>query len=102
MKWTKAHSHNAVAAKARKRVERAEVDLVHGRRRKTPKPRRSRARFTIQIRDHVVGDSLTLNLHPAPWPNQWICEHGQFSSAKIGRSVALILAGGSSCGRQNG
>ncbi len=59
-----------------------------------PVPRKSRARFTIQIRDHKHSDSLTLNLHPAPWPNLWLCEHGQLSSAKIGRAIALILAGG--------
>lgn len=57
-------------------------------------PRRSRARFTLQIRDHAVGDSLTLNLHPAPWRNQWLCEAGQFSSAHLGRALALILQGG--------
>ena len=57
-------------------------------------PRKTRARFTIQIRDNKVGDSLTLNLHPSPWPNLWLCEHGQFSSAKIGRAVTLLLGGG--------
>jgi len=41
-----------------------------------------------------VGDSLTLNLQPAPWPNRWLCEHGEFSSAKLGRAIALILQGG--------
>lgn len=51
-------------------------------------------RFTLQIRDQVSGDSLTLNLHASPWPNLWLCEHGQFSSAKIGRAVTLMLGGG--------
>jgi hypothetical protein len=91
MKWTKRHSQNAVAARARKRME--PLEIVEARRR-VPIPRKSRARFTLQIRDHKVGDSLTLNLHPAPWPNRWLCEHGEFSSAKLGRAVALILQGG--------
>ena len=94
MKWTKQHSQNAVAARTRKRVEQAEADPAKEPRRRIPVPRKSRARFTIQIRDHAVGDSLTLNLHPSPWPNRWLCEHGQFSSAKLGRALALILKGG--------
>jgi hypothetical protein len=93
MKWTKRHSQNAIAAKARKRMAPTLADEPTVRCRV---PRRSRARFTIQIRDHAVGDSLTLNLHPAPWPNRWVCEAGQFSSAHLGRVVTLILQGGPS------
>jgi len=92
MKWTKQHSRNAVAARARKRMaDEPAPDQWSGRVRV---PRRSRARFTLQIRDHSVGDSLTLNLHRSPWPNRWLCEQGEFSSAKLGRSVTLILQGG--------
>lgn len=91
MKWTKAHSKNAVAAKARQRT--SEVEWTEPRRR-VQVPRKSRARFTVQIRDHKIGDSLTLNLHESPWPNTWLCEHGQFSSTKLGRAVTLILGGG--------
>lgn len=95
MKWTKQHSQNAVAARARKRLESFNVESsTFNVQRSVPRPRRSRARFTLQIRDHAVGDSLTLNLHPAPWRNQWICEAGQFSSAHLGRAIALILQGG--------
>lgn len=91
MKWTKRHSQNAVAAKARKRMN---PDILVESYRRVRIPRRSRARFTIQIRDHKVGDSLTLNLHQSPWLNRWICEHGDFSSAHIGRSISLILQSG--------
>jgi len=93
MKWTKAHSHNAVAAKARRRLAEPEPEWTDPHRR-VAVPRKGRARFTIQIRDHAVGDSLTLNLHRSPWPNLWLCEHGQFSSAKLGRVVTRILGGG--------
>jgi len=91
MKWTKRHSQNAVAARARKRLTPLEADEPA---RRVPVPRRKRARFTIQIRDHAVGDSLTLNLHPSPWPNLWLCEHGQFSSAHLAKTLSLILGGG--------
>ena len=94
MKWSKRHSHAAVAAKARKRIAEATADWTEPKGPRLRLPRRSRARFTVQIRDHSVGDSLTLNLHAAPWPNRWICEQGQFSSAHLGRMVALILQGG--------
>ena len=92
MKWTQRHSRYAVAARARKRLAPVELNEPPG---KVPVPRKARARFTIQIRDHHIGDSLTLNLHASPWPNLWICEHGQFSSARLGRAITLILGGGS-------
>ena len=91
MKWTKRHSAAAVAARARKRGAPVEWTEPVG---KVRVPRKTRARFTIQIRDNKIGDSLTMNLHASPWPNLWLCEHGQFSSARIGRSVTLILGGG--------
>ncbi len=94
MTWTKLHSQNAVAARARKRIMPTTVSEERPSRCRVP--RRSRARFTIQIRDHAIGDSLTLNLHASPWPNRWICEHGQFSTAHLGRAIAHILQGGTS------
>jgi hypothetical protein len=92
MKWTKRHSQNAVAARVRKRLDEPLPERWSAGRLRLP--RRSRARFTLQIRDHAVGDSLTLNLHPAPWPNRWLCEQGEFSTARLARAVALILQGG--------
>lgn len=91
MKWNKRHAALAVAAKARKRMADQEWTEPLG---KCRVPRKTRARFTIQIRDNEIGDSLTMNLHASPWPNLWLCEHGQFSSARIGRAVTLILGGG--------
>lgn len=93
MKWTKRHSQNAVAAKARKRMAAGEALFAETAQR-VPGQRRTRARFTIQIRDNKNGDSLTLNLHESPWDNVWVSAHGVFSSAKLGRAVALILQGG--------
>lgn len=92
MKWTKRHSQNAVAAKARRRMN--PMGEPQARRYRVPMPRRARARFTLQIRDHLHGDSLTLNLHPAPWPHRWICEQGQFSTAHLAKTIRLILEGG--------
>lgn len=48
--WTKQHSRNAVAAKERKRIERAEAEPVIDRRRVTV-PRKSKADFIIRIED---------------------------------------------------
>lgn len=68
-------------------------DLAHDARLSEPvfKPRPRRARFTIQIRDHQHGDSLTLNLHPSPWQNRYLCAQGEFSAAHLGRVVTLLL-----------
>lgn len=90
MKWTQRHSSNAVAAKARKRVERAQADPVIEPYR-DPLPKRTKAVVTIQVRCHSHGDSLTLNLHRSPWANLWFCEQGRFSSAHLGRAIAEIL-----------
>ena len=91
MKWTKAHARAAVAARARRRIARATAEWPDEPRTRVPVPRRTRAAVTLQIRDHEAGDSLTLNLHRSPFPNVWVCELGQFSSAKLGRVIALLL-----------
>ena len=83
MTYTKAHSQNAVAAKARQRIARATAEPAREPRRRVPVPRKRRAIVTIQIRDHWVGDSLTLNLHRTPWPNRWVCEQGEYSTAQL-------------------
>lgn len=93
MRWTKRHSQNAVAAKARRRMALIEWrEETAGR---APVPRKRRARFTIQIRDHAVGDSLTLNLHPSPWPHLWFCDQGEYSTAHLAKAIGLIIRGGS-------
>jgi hypothetical protein len=94
MKWTKRHARNAVAAKVLRRIAVSDAVFTPLDGSPPPRPRRRRARFTIQIRDHAVGDSLTLNLHPTPWANRWVSEHGEFSSAQLGRALTLILQGG--------
>jgi hypothetical protein len=96
MTWTKAHSKNAVAAKARRRIARATAEWPDEPRARVVVPRRPRATMTIHVRDHLAGDSLTLNLRRSPFPNLWVCELGQFSSAKLGRVITLLLqsAGG--------
>jgi hypothetical protein len=91
MKWTKAHSRNAVAAKARKRMQQTFDDVDRTQQRRVPVPRKRRATITIQIRDREIGDSLTLNLHRSPWPNHWLCEQGQYSTAQIGEALKHML-----------
>lgn len=95
--WTKRRSQNAVAAKRRRRerdvTEELEWPSAH-----TYQPPRPWARLTLQIRDHRLGDSLTLKLYATPFANQWSTGSGQFSSAHLAKTVRLILqsAGGKS------
>lgn len=88
MIWTQRRSKNYVQAKARKRLNPPEPPEEHPF---STRRQRTKSRITIQIRDHFHGDSLTLSLKRAPWPNRWVCEHGEFSSAHLGKAVRLIL-----------
>lgn len=54
-------------------------------------PRKSQAIVRIQFQDFRRGESLTLNLHRSPWPNRFICEHGQFSAEHLGKAIKLML-----------
>ena len=93
MNWTKAHSQNAVVAKARKRIERATNPPPETRRR-LPHPR-GRAKWRIQIRDLEHGDSITLTLHRLPWPARYVDMEGQqFSAAKLGKAIRVLLTQG--------
>lgn len=89
MHWTKAHSRNAVAAKARRRIVepdwRREV-------RKKDLFRRSKAKWRLQIRDLEHGDSVTLLLYQLPWPSRFIGSDGkEHSAAGLGRFVSTLL-----------
>ena len=50
MTWTKKHSKNAVAAKERKRLERANADVIDFAYR-GPSPRKAKADFIFRIED---------------------------------------------------
>lgn len=90
MRWTKSHSDNAVAAKARKRL--AESDWKLEVRRKDLL-RRSKAKWRLQIRDLEHGDSLTLLLYPLPWPARFVGSDGKEHSASgLGRFISTLLA----------
>jgi hypothetical protein len=89
MKWTKAHSRNAVAAKARKRMADLVIESESGA---LFRPPRSHARFRLQIRDLKIGDSLTLSLTELPWRGRFFTSDGQeLSTAGICRAIAAIL-----------
>lgn len=89
--WTKKHSRNAVAARARRRIERGEAATEAQRPRNVRRPR-GRARFWISIRDRKIGDSMTLSLSELPWPGRFVDSRGQqLSTAQICRAVKTIL-----------
>jgi hypothetical protein len=93
MTYTKAHSQNAVAAKARRRIARATAEDAPARapRQRIPVPRQARAAITIQLRDHEVGDSLTLTLHRSPFANHWFVGKASYSTATIINGVKHLL-----------
>lgn len=91
MRWTKRHSQNAVAAKARKRMDRATAPTETGPRRKVAMPR-SNARFQLTIRDWQIGDSITLSLTPLPWRGRFVdSEHNELNTAQICRMLQETL-----------
>lgn len=80
MYFTAAYSKNAVAKKARLRIERAEaVPKIERRKIRVP---RSRARFTITVQDHQIGDGMRLSLRELPWRGRFISTEGQELSTK--------------------
>ncbi len=90
MNWTKRHSQNAVAAKSRRRVERAkrEPEIEGIRLQRT----RRRAKWRLQLRDLEHGDSLTLTLHRLPWPARYVDAAGHpHSAASLGRALTAML-----------
>jgi hypothetical protein len=61
MRWTKQHSQNAVAAKERIRIERANADPVIETHRKMRIPRKSRADFIIRI-ESARGERVQVSI----------------------------------------
>ncbi len=91
MSWTKRHSQNAVAAKARRRLHPAEPQPERAVAPRRPHPR-GRAKWRLHLRDLDHGDSLTLTLHRLPWPARYVDTAGQpHSAASVGRAVATLL-----------
>ncbi len=89
MKWTKQHSRNAVAAKARNRMAEPDWKLEV---RKKLLIRRAKAKWRIQIRDLEHGDSVTLLLYQLPWPARFVGSDGKERSASgLGRSLTTLL-----------
>ncbi len=89
MKWTKEHSRNSVAAKARKRM--AEPDWKEKVRTKVL-VRRAKAKWRLQVRDLEHGDSLTLLLYKLPWSARFSGSDGrQHSATGLGRFLSTLL-----------
>ena len=91
MRWTKAHSKNAVTAKERLRIARALAPLKGGT--EQPRARASvKVRFVLTIEDTKIGDKLRLSLYELPWRGRFVSTDGkELSSAAISRAVQTIL-----------
>jgi hypothetical protein len=88
MPCTTKHSRNAVAAKARNRM----APSLRAERRRRVRIPRWRKRFTVQVRDHKIGDSLTLSLAELPWRGRFITsDHTQLHTRQICSAIAAIL-----------
>jgi hypothetical protein len=61
MRWTKQHSKNAVAAKERLRIARADADPVIEPARKLRLPRKARPEFIIRI-ESARGERLQVSI----------------------------------------
>ena len=89
MIWTKRHSQNAVAAKARKRMAQRDPEK--------PPPvkvrvRRLKAKWTLSVRDEEHGDSFTLKLYRLPWKGRYVgSDHREHSANQLGRMVSVLL-----------
>lgn len=91
MRWTKAHSQNAVTAKERLRIARALAPLKEERSNRVRVPT-ARVRFTLTIEDAKIGDKLRLSLYELPWRGRFASTDGkELSSAAISRAVQTIL-----------
>ncbi len=89
MKLTQAHSKNAVAARALKRMEPPDFSQEVQTKIRV---RRTIAKWTIQIRDRENGDSITISLHRLPWPARYVDTEGRnHSAASVGKMVATML-----------
>ncbi len=93
MIWTKRHSQNALAAKARKRMASIEVKPEKASRVFVP---RVKAKYRLQIRDLEHGDSITITLYRLPWPARYVDGDGcEYSGSMIGRGIGALLIHGS-------
>jgi hypothetical protein len=88
MKWTKQHSVNAVAAKARRRIAPGPALTVPRRYVPHPKPR---AKWRLQLRDEEHGHSITVRLYRTPWPGRWHHTAGDFSLDELLRRMKCAI-----------
>lgn len=87
MKWTKAHSRNAVAKRARLRIARALVPPVVELSRRVPAPRPV-PDFTINIRSRS-GDRVQITA--TRWGRQLITGEGITSARRLTRGMEMLL-----------
>ena len=87
MAWTKQHSQNAVAAKARRRAERAQFEPEHYSG-EVFRPQKPVSDFIITVR-HKSGERIQLSA--IRYGKQFITNEGIKSARDIGRGIELIL-----------
>jgi hypothetical protein len=88
MTWTKQHSKNAVAAKARIRMERANLPIADDPEWKTYTSKRLTPDFTINIRSRSGG---RVQITATRFGKQFITDDGLKSSRAIGRGIEMLL-----------
>jgi hypothetical protein len=88
MSWTKQHSQNAVAAKARRRM--SPPPSAPEPRRYVPRPR-PKAKWRLQLRDLEHGHSLTVHLYRTPWPGRWVHDAGGFPLGELFRRLKCAI-----------
>lgn len=88
MKWTKAHSRNAVAAKARLRIARALAAGEPPAATPTSKLPKLVPDFTINIRTRT-GERVQITA--TRWNRQFITGDGIKSARQISRGIELLL-----------
>jgi hypothetical protein len=88
MIWTKQHSRNAVAARARLRIERAQnqPDLMPPG--KVPVPRRPKPDFIIRI-ESKSGERVQLSL--IRFGKRFLTRDGFRSARQISRGIELLI-----------
>ncbi len=88
MVWTKRHSRNAVAAKARKRIERATANWPDEPKFVPPKPGHFVPDFTINIRART-GERLQITA--TRFGKSFLTGEGTKSARSIARGIEILL-----------
>ncbi len=88
MRWTKRHSQNAVAARKRKRLERANAEPVLEKPGRIYIPRPAKPDFIIRI-ESKRGERMQVSVHR--WGNRLLISDGIKSARQLCRGIELLL-----------